>query len=901
MLERYYYVVTPKNGPDRIGQPAESNHVLAGTAYQPPYADDFSDASTQTLWTVVNANDDRGSWGTEFTWQFSSWSGYWNISTSSYNMGDDEQGMDDWIISPGISLETGSAYALTVRMANSFAHYTERVALLMGTDPTDLQTFRVMDSNEAYDVEGKPTDWEVDFTVEEPDTYYFAVRCYTGRDDQGSSLSLLRLAVDRLGATEAPAEATALSITPEPTGLLQADVCFTAPTTTLGGNALSGALQADIYRDAEHVATVSTEAGQLTTWTDEAVPTVGMHTYAVALSNAAGAGKRTEAEAFIGVFTAPYYNTFDVADDARFFNTVNDSAFYSSNEYRWIWDNYSQHLALGGYGYLVQHPEERIWLFMPAIKLEADQVYTYSFDWANSSYYESCLGYAGIGMAPDSTAQTLFPCQLPFTGYSDMVTVDNEVITTETGKYYPSILVIDNRLYDYASPKIDNVSIVHVGSARAPFAVADLTLTPDAQGRLEAVLSCTAPATDYAQRPLEEPLTVSIYREGSPIPVATLTDVQPGQQLQWTDTQPLNGRNAYTVVAQNSYGRGKAATVEGFVGIDVPMAVQNLRIRGNEDNQKAIISWDAPADKGVNGGVIDGSLTYSVLEYFPDETDPDLQLNLLTTTTQTTLTIDREPTDEMEQHHYFVVPQTSGGVGAAAYDFVVLGRLKAMPFAESFADGYLSASGWVELSDGAQYGTKWYIIPDDDEKQLYAQDSDNGLAFCYNGNYMDAPHWDELITPKMKIDGGGKYIVSFYVYTGMPLYTNAEAPRLEVELSQDDSDFVALCEPIDITQGETGWTLFQLPFVAEPQAHHMKLCFRGTMNNMSENLLLDNITVVTDDGTVGIMTMYNEQCTMNNEAYDLQGRRVDSSVFNSESPIKQRGIYIVGGQKTIRR
>ena len=67
-MERYYYIVTPFNGDGKRGESAMSNDILTGTAFQPPYFDDFSNTSTLDLWTVVNANNDASSWGTVYTW-----------------------------------------------------------------------------------------------------------------------------------------------------------------------------------------------------------------------------------------------------------------------------------------------------------------------------------------------------------------------------------------------------------------------------------------------------------------------------------------------------------------------------------------------------------------------------------------------------------------------------------------------------------------------------------------------------------------------------------------------------------------------------------------------------------------------------------------------------------------
>ena len=849
-MERYYYIVTPFNADGKQGAEAVSNSILTGTAFQAPYFDDFSDASTRDLWTIVNANNDQNQYGTIYTWQFNDYSGCWGIYTGPYNMGEDQNGADDYLISPGISIEQGISYALIVNMRNTFAGYKERASLLIGTDPTDISTFKVLAEDEAYDVEGNTTPWEADFQVEETGTYYFAVRAYTLKEDNASGLFVYSMAVNQLGKNSAPAEVTNLNIVPDEAGEMIADVNFTVPTTTLDGSPLtSGDLTANIYRDGAEpaVAQIPVEAGNATTWTDNTVEGVGVHTYTVAVSNESGEGKRVSAEAFIGVYTAPYTNAFDTEADARFFVTVNDSSIYSTNEYRWIWDNYNQKLALGGYGYFVQHPVENIWLYMPAIKLEKDMVYTYAFNWTYSSYNQTCPGYAGIGMAMDPDAQAIYPDQLPFTNYGEKVLIENEVIATETGKYYPSVLMVADVASSYISPSIDDISITLVGSAFAPYSVENLVVEHDMAGLLKVNFAFNAPSVDYAKRPLEGPLTVYIYRSGSAIPLVTFNDVEPGQALEWIDEQPLHGSNSYIIVAENEHGRGKVSEATVFAGVDVPMAVENFWIRGNEDNQMAVLTWDAPAS-AVNGGVIDGSLQYTIVEYFPDGATPEEQMVIIGTTTETTFTVEREPTDEMEIHYYAVIPSTSAGVGQAMLDEIILGKLKDVPFKESFADGMLSATGWVADADVANYGTLWQILTDNDE--MTSQDGDNGYALCYNGNYYSSYHWSDLITPKMQIDPSKQYTLSFWVYTGYPS-SAAVMPTLVVSQSVNDDPYEELIT-IDVTEGNGEWQLFEIPLNGTELGNFMKFSFRGYMSTMSERIWLDNINVTCKDKPSGV-------------------------------------------------
>ena len=904
-MERYYYVITPFNGDGKRGDETMSNAVLSGTAFEAPYFDDFSDMGTRDLWTIVNANNDASSWGSEYTWSFNDYNQCWGIYTGPYNMGEDQDAADDYLISPGINIEKGISYALIVNMRNTFANYFERVSLMVGTDPNDVSTFQVLDSNDNYDVGGTLADWEADFQMDEAGTYYFAVRVYTHREDNASGIFVYSMALNKLGKNEAPAEVTNLTITPEENGEMIADVTFTVPTTTLDGNELTNPLTANIYRDGEEtaVAQIPVEVGANALWTDNTVEGVGVHTYTVGISNEAGEGKRVSAEAFIGVYTAPYANAFDTEADARFFYTVNDSSVYSGNEYRWIWSNYNQNLALGGYGYFVQHPVEKIWLYMPAIKLEKDMVYTYAFNWTYSNYNKSCPGYAGIGMAPDSTAQTIYPDRLPFTDYGQKVWIENEVIASETGKYYPSILVVADQMSSYISPSIDDISITLVGSAFAPYSVEILVVEHDMTGLLKVNFAFNAPSVDYAQRPVEGPLTVYIYREGSAIPLMTFNDVEPGQALEWVDEQPMRGNNTYIIVAENSYGRGKASTATVFAGVDVPMAVGNFWIRGNEDNQKAVLTWDAP-EGSVNGGVIDGSLVYTVVEYIPDGATPEEQMIILGTTTETTFTVDREPTEEMEMHYYAVIPSTSAGLGQAVIDDIILGQLKPVPFIEPFENAILSTTGWMTEGDVANYGTVWYILQDDEE--MSSQDGDNGFAMCYNGNYYSQYHWADLVSPKVQIDPSLQYTLSFYVYMGYPS-SSAILPTLVVSQSLNDDPFEELIT-IDVTEGEPGWQLFEIPLTGTELANFAKFSFRGYMSTMSERIWLDNIRVTAAENPSGVNELSDVQrivpvkggisvegfAGQQVRVYTIDGRQVGSFVAGDNGTLSiEPGIYVV--------
>jgi len=383
----------------------------------------------------------------------------------------------------------------------------------------------------------------------------------------------------------------------------------------------------------------------------------------------------------------------------------------------------------------------------------------------------------------------------------------------------------------------------------------------------------------------------------------TFENVEPGAALEWVDEQPLRGNNSYIIVAENSYGRGKASQVEVFAGVDVPMAVENFWIRGNEDNQKAVLTWDAPAGS-VNGGVIDGSLVYTIVEYFPNGATPEEQMVIIGTTTETTYTVDREPTEWMEMHYYAVIPSTSAGVGQAVLDDIVLGQLKDVPFVESFENATLATTGWITEGDVANYGTVWNILTDDDE--MTSQDGDNGYALCYNGNYYNQYHWADLVTPKMKLDPNMQYTLSFYVYMG----TTSSAPTLPtlvVSQSMNDDPYEELIT-INVTEGEAGWQLYEIPLVGTEFANFVKFCFRGYMSNMNERIWIDNIQLTAQKvsgideiadvqqriapvkGGISVEGFAGQQVRV----YTVDGRQVGNFVADGSRTLPMEpGLYIV--------
>ena len=206
--------------------------------------------------------------------------------------------------------------------------------------------------------------------------------------------------------------------------------------------------------------------------------------------------------------------------------------------------------------------------------------------------------------------------------------------------------------------------------------------------------------------------------------------------------------------------------------------------------------------------------------------------------------------------------------------------------------------------DVANYGANWLILTDGDEQT--SQDGDNGYALCYNGNYYSQYHWSDLVTPKVRVERGKEYTLSFYVYMG---YSSSAAvmPTLVVSQSLDDQEYEELMT-IDVTQGNGEWTLFEVPLTGTEAANFAKFCFRGYLSMMSERIWLDNIRITSVEKPSSVNESTTKQqiaaikSGISDEGFDGQqvrvftvdGRQVSAFTAEAHSSLSMApGIYIV--------
>ncbi|MGI6222430.1 MAG: choice-of-anchor J domain-containing protein [Prevotella sp.] len=880
-LERYSYRVYAENAGKR-SEYAESNKVLYGDAYTVPYAEDFSTDETQPLFTINDANSD------DITWEYNSYNQQMGINTTAFTIVDS---CDDWLITPGIQLETGKAYALNYNMRNTFRGYWERAKVYIGTNPQDLNTFKLYASYDSIEVDGTLTDFETDFSVEESGTYYMALRCTTPKG-KGSSLFLNKIRVEELGALGAPAAAESLSLTPDIDGEMIDTLRFVTPSKTLDGTALTGELTANIYRDnaAEPLTSLTgLAAGQQVSYVDNTVTGVGDHTYTVGVENEAGEGKRASVTAFIGVYKPTYTNTFDTEDDASRFVTYIDGQLadpYDGNT--WKWSSWDKNLSLS---YFVATAPSTSTVFFPAIKFDAESVYALSFVWNNSVYGDAqCPAEMGISRANDMTADLTKTGEMPKTSYGANLLVSSDLVSSEAGKYYPYVQITADVDNTYLMPNLDSVVIKYVTSAYAPYRVENLKVDHDASGALKATLTFNAPTKDFAGRDLTENLDINIYRgANATLPVKTFSGVEPGASLTWEDDEPVRGYNYYMIVPTNSKGRGKEVLDSTYVGVDIPVAVGNFKGKGSADNTGYELSWEAPTI-GIHGGVLDSSLGYIIAEYHLEETEDSLKLTVIASTKDLTYSADNIETNTQAVHYYVVIPYTSAGYDQVSICALVLGKPYELPFEESFPNGAETTNVWLIGSTNSSYGN-WTELQDGEEFQ--SQDGDNGMAFFYNGSYYESAVSGTLTTPKFRPSSESNYL-SFWMQQGLSLnYTHPAS--LLVKVNYEDGDYVDVSDTILVTDSTAGWHLHRIELPQIAGKNYATVSFEAICSGMNDRVVIDNV-VISSPVADAISTVNMDGINLDKaKIYDLQGRRL------RRSDISRGGVYIIKEGNKVRK
>lgn len=209
---------------------------------------------------------------------------------------------DSWLMTPSIKLEAGKTYTVSMYAWSAYTNKTKsNLSVFLGNaQNSEAMTTQLMEADGINVKVANKKYKYYDFTVPETGIYYIGIRCYSNKESNS-------FYVDDFSISEGvvhgrPALITDLTATVTGTGSYDANIKFTAPSTSIEGTNLDGNINITLSRNGEEIKTWKDVApGTAITYTDTCEEDGDM-TYSVVSSNSVGSSDEATATAHVGFY-----------------------------------------------------------------------------------------------------------------------------------------------------------------------------------------------------------------------------------------------------------------------------------------------------------------------------------------------------------------------------------------------------------------------------------------------------------------------------------------------------------------------------------------------------------------------------------------------------------------------
>ena len=289
--------------------------------------------------------------------------------------------------------------------------------------------------------------------------------------------------------------------------------------------------------------------------------------------------------------------------------------------------------------------------------------------------------------------------------------------------------------------------IPYAENPKAPAAPTEISSKPSEDGSLVSTIYWTNPTTAFNGGDLGNLYGCLITRNGEQ--VAYLTDVKPGEKMEWTDDKiPVQGDYRYDIQLVNGNGNGAKGTAFQYAGNDKPEAVSNINGVISDDFSGLTLSWDAPV-RGAHLGSFDpSSVTYRVVR-----NDNTVVADNLTEPKVT----DSKFARVLNYSYTIYAVNAIGETGAESPSFII-GPAIELPLDQTFENAAQVANRWTAI-DANNDTYSW----------MFGTDLGHGVFGDYEmcaeyissptlGNAEAADEW--LISPPLHFEAGEEYYLA---------------------------------------------------------------------------------------------------------------------------------------------
>ena len=392
--------------------------------------------------------------------------------------------------------------------------------------------------------------------------------------------------------------------------------------------------------------------------------------------------------------------------------------------------------------------------------------------------------------------------------------------------------------------RISNFAIAESSEKVVPPAAGSLEVTAAPLGELKAIVKYTAPSVNADGEELTQMLKVVVTTNWAFKEEFT---IDPGREYIFETTDVYNNAyNRFEAVAYLGDEAGESVLLtDMFFGMDNPLPVIGVKAELSDDFKTVTLSWNPIGEVGEHGGYVDPSkAVYYVFDAFGSYYDP-----ALTSTAETSVTFDYSDMAEQD----FVAYQVTAGIDETYYsletnsNIVVIGRPEALPFYESFADGYYSQM-WVvdpesqgQVMNGTVLDNELQTNADADEgvepEYLNSHDADNGF-FLFMPIDINSAYG--FYSAKISLDGAENPVLEFWC--------QGKGSILDAKIGVDGADLKTVGS-IDFKENPTDdWTLVRLDLTPYKSAKYIQVgVMLRAVHNTDENIWsvpFDNLRVI---------------------------------------------------------
>ena len=382
------------------------------------------------------------------------------------------------------------------------------------------------------------------------------------------------------------------------------------------------------------------------------------------------------------------------------------------------------------------------WLFLPALGLaDRDHLYSLAFRLRSVTPYESRENLeVVVASVPDPSGVVASIMRLDGAGMSEETLRNVRFAVPQGGSWYIGFHCTSKagvgagvRMRDFTVEALDDSSAV-------PAAPADVKVTAAPLGALRATLDITMPSVDMKGDALAASGQISVAVDAGA--GAATANALPGAVASVDVDVPASGFATFAITPSNAEGDGNAFTTTAYVGIDVPLAPQNIKGVTSADNLSMEITWDAPGEVGVNGGYVDiDDVRYRMYSV------QGITLNELATTDQLSYTFTPLTTG---QQRWSAGPAAFNGSGesqGSSFPVDILGTPFPLPARETFNQFGLAYNPLTYSQDGVYANSSWELVGSIASLvEFIEEDCEDGALIVYNTGRT--PAMGELVLPK---------------------------------------------------------------------------------------------------------------------------------------------------------